>query len=249
MKTFIFDLDDTIIGYDAVSERAWISACQIRDGKYGPYSSEQVYDAIHSVSKWFWSDPVRFQNGRLNLIETRRNIVLKAFTENLHLTEKQDLETAISIADEFSRKRVELIEPIPGAIKTLDNLRKKGKQLAMITNGTEHDQQEKINRFNLAQYFDVILIEGSFGTGKPHPKIFLEALKKLSAKPATTCMIGDSLEYDIAGAKPLGITTIWNNWAHRALPANLHSPPDIEINRISEIMNLDFQRSHPAKFD
>lgn len=44
--------------------------------------------------------------------------------------------------------------------------------------------------------------------GKPGPILFQEALSRLNADPATTAMIGDRLETDIAGAQALGIQTI-----------------------------------------
>lgn len=44
--------------------------------------------------------------------------------------------------------------------------------------------------------------------GKPSPTIFQLAMKGLGGSPATTAMLGDRLDTDIAGAQPLGIGTI-----------------------------------------
>jgi len=44
--------------------------------------------------------------------------------------------------------------------------------------------------------------------GKPGPILFQEALRRLNAAPATTAMVGDRLETDIAGGKALGLQTI-----------------------------------------
>lgn len=44
--------------------------------------------------------------------------------------------------------------------------------------------------------------------GKPSPTIFRIGMKELGGDPATTAMLGDRLDTDIAGAKPLGIGTI-----------------------------------------
>lgn len=44
--------------------------------------------------------------------------------------------------------------------------------------------------------------------GKPAPAIFHEALRRLSAQPGTTAMVGDRLETDIAGAHAAGLPAI-----------------------------------------
>ena len=45
-------------------------------------------------------------------------------------------------------------------------------------------------------------------TGKPEPRMYEEALRRMSANPETTAMIGDRLDTDIAGAKRAGLSTI-----------------------------------------
>lgn len=45
-------------------------------------------------------------------------------------------------------------------------------------------------------------------TGKPDPRMYQEALRRMDATPETTAMIGDRLDTDIAGASNAGLTTI-----------------------------------------
>jgi 4-nitrophenyl phosphatase len=45
-------------------------------------------------------------------------------------------------------------------------------------------------------------------TGKPEPRMYQEALRRMDATPETTAMIGDRLDTDIAGASNTGLTTI-----------------------------------------
>lgn len=45
-------------------------------------------------------------------------------------------------------------------------------------------------------------------TGKPEPRIYQEALRRMDAAPETTAMVGDRLDTDIAGAAKVGLTTV-----------------------------------------
>jgi len=231
MISLLFDLDDTLLTYDGVSSEAWKDACE----KYrvANHDSRQIHETINKISEWFWSDAERHRNGRLDIKNARRQVVSMAFDE-LNIVDCE--ETAINLADHFSELREKLMQPFPQAIETLEHLKKKHFPMGLITNGSEDVQKAKIIRFNLARFFDVILIEGAFGKGKPEKDVFLHALDKLGASPENTYMIGDSIEYDIEGAKPLGIRTIWHNWSNRQ-PV---SGPDYTIKSIPEILPIIF---------
>jgi len=45
-------------------------------------------------------------------------------------------------------------------------------------------------------------------TGKPEPRMYQEALRRMRAEPGTTAMIGDRLDTDIMGAACVGLTTV-----------------------------------------
>jgi 4-nitrophenyl phosphatase len=45
-------------------------------------------------------------------------------------------------------------------------------------------------------------------TGKPEPRMYEEALRRMEATPETTAMIGDRIDTDIAGAANVGLTTV-----------------------------------------
>lgn len=240
MQPLFFDLDDTIIVYNGVSEQAWTEACDIYIDHFSGITSLQLLEAILAASSWFWSDDERFYKMMHNLIEARRHVVSKAF-ESL---EKEGVrmptrEIANTIADYFTKRREELIYPFPGALETLRELKQRGTPLTMITNSNPIVQQRKIDKFQLDKYFDNIIISGAFGCDKPDPKIFQHALDfyKIDGDNASLAtMIGDSLKSDIYGASQLGITTIWNDWRRAGLPENAPAKPDRIIHSIQEIL-------------
>src|SRR5207245_470771 len=76
----------------------------------------------------------------------------------------------------------------------LDALRARGLPLALVTNGDAVQQRDKIERHDLARYFDAILIEGEFGCGKPEERVYREALRRLGVGSEGAWMVGDPLE-------------------------------------------------------
>jgi len=71
--------------------------------------------------------------------------------------------------------------------------------LALITNGPSRAQWEKINKLNLKNFFDLILVSGDLPWEKPQHEIFDEACMFLGVSPQQCLMVGDKLETDILG--------------------------------------------------
>ena len=108
--------------------------------------------------------------------------------------------------------------------------------LELITNGEAAAQRLKIARFNLADYFQVIVIEGEFGCGKPDERVYRRALDALDAKPARTWMVGDSLINDVLAPQRLGLTGVWVNPAGRSLPSGAAERPAHIIRALAELV-------------
>ena len=58
-KAILFDLDDTIIAFGAVSMDTWLHVCEIHAGDLPGWTAEQLVEGINSYREWFWSDPER----------------------------------------------------------------------------------------------------------------------------------------------------------------------------------------------
>lgn len=82
-------------------------------------------------------------------------------------------------------------------IITLLQLLRQSYFLAIITNGSSAAQWEKIQRLNLAKYFDCILVSSELPWEKPDPRIFYAVCNYLDVKPCECIMIGDKIETDI----------------------------------------------------
>lgn len=227
-----FDLDDTLLCYDAAALGCWERACAECALPAG-LAVPALLDAIRRHSDWYWSDLDRHRTGRADLVAAREQIVVRALSELGH----PDATLARALAERRQALHEDAIHPFPGAISLLQQLRGWGVRLALITNGAADAQTAKLERFRLRPYFNSIVIEGLFGTGKPDPHVFHHTLAALGTAPEQTWMIGDNLAFDIAPAHALGMTTIWYDKRRTGLPKDAPVQPHRIITRISELIH------------
>jgi putative hydrolase of the HAD superfamily len=94
------------------------------------------------------------------------------------------------------------IKPYPHVRETLEALHKKGFKLGLLS---DFPPEKKLEYLGLADYWDTILCSESTNRLKPHPTPFLELAKKLDLPPERILYVGNSVKYDIIGAKRAGM--------------------------------------------
>jgi putative hydrolase of the HAD superfamily len=96
-------------------------------------------------------------------------------------------------------------EPTPGAIDTIDSLRRAGLVVVIVTNSDGHGEENLRDcGFGGVPVVDSTVV----GAAKPDPRIFEIALTRAGVTPAETVHVGDTLANDVAGAHAAGITPI-----------------------------------------
>ena len=106
-----------------------------------------------------------------------------------------------------------------------------------MTNGDRSQQRRKVEQFDLARFFDVILIEGEFGAGKPDESVYRHVLDALKARPSEAWMVGDNLEWDVAAPQRLGLRGVWVDAHGLGLPMRTSTRPDLMIAAFTEILD------------
>lgn len=115
--------------------------------------------------------------------------------------------------------------------------RNAGIRTALITNGPGPVQRGKLAAVGLTDAFDAVLISGEVGAAKPDTRIFEVALAELGVGAESAWHIGDTLAYDIAGARAAGIEAVWLNREGIARDA-AEAVPHREIATLAELVPL-----------
>jgi len=106
--------------------------------------------------------------------------------------------------------------------------------LVVITNGPEFSQVPKVERINLSQHVDHIIIGGQEKEQKPASSIFTKALKLAACENHEVLHIGDGLTPDIGGANASNIKSVWVRH-HQSFDQTLGITPDYIIEHPEEI--------------
>ena len=204
MKALLLDLDDTLLDYSGGVDESWRDAGKVCCAPVG-VDVEAFLQAVIETRRWFWSDPARHREERVNMLRAWQRIAGHALSNLGVACEGLDA----TIAREYADRRRAVMQLFPEARETLDLLRRRGIPLGLVTNGDARQQRDKIERFDLAPYFEVMVIEGEFGAGKPDEAVYRHALDRLGVAARDVWMVGDHLEFDVDGSQRVGLCGIW----------------------------------------
>ena len=230
MKALLLDLDDTLLDYSGGAERCWTEACA---EVAGSLDQARLVEALTASRRWFWDNPVRHRRERLNMLRAWTRIAADALERYGAPTP----ELAAALAASFSARRRAVMALFPEALACLTALRAHGVPLGMVTNGDAAEQRWKIEHCALAPFFGAIVIEGEVGAGKPDALVYETALKTLGVEPGPEVwMVGDHLEFDVAGAQRVGLHGVWIDRGGSGLPAGASVRPDRIVRALAEVV-------------
>jgi putative hydrolase of the HAD superfamily len=219
VRALLLDLDDTLLDYSGGVDECWQAACA--EAAAG-VAQGPLLAALLESRRVFWSDPLRHRQERVNMPRAWARIATGAL-------ERCGADGALgaAIAESFAARRRATMALFPDTLDFLTGLRALGLPLALVTNGDAREQRFKIERHGLARFFDAIVIEGELGHGKPDALAYETALAGLGVAPGPeVAMVGDHLEFDVAGAQRLGLRGIWLDRAKQGIPGDSPVRPD-----------------------
>lgn len=231
-EAILMDLDNTILAFDQAVVASFQVACHRISLDEKEFEEATLLQTVMACREQFWSDSERNHWGRHNTRAASVIIVSNTF-RLLKVSDPGKIGHFVDLQLDYLDNS---IAPFPGAIETLEQLKEMGIPLALLTNGGSDVQRRKINKFNLGQYFTQILIEGEISVGKPHPRVFRRALRRLGVSPSHVWMVGDQLETDVWPAQELGMTGIWLDWENKGLPIGGSIIPHRIIKGLNELL-------------
>lgn len=228
LTTVLLDLDDTILLDDAATDVAFEATTRVAEEQAGvdPERLEREVRRI-AASIWEagpfpeWLDGIgtseieglraRFEGDDAHWAEMREwgpAFRLAAWRDALAACGVEDDALARELDARFERERAATNPFIPGAEEALAALGTRFR-LGLITNGIPDVQRTKLDATGLADVFDLVVISGELGCGKPDPRIYAVALEGIGARPENAIMVGDNFRRDVAAAQDVGIRGVW----------------------------------------
>ena len=198
-KHIFFDLDHTLWDFDKNSSLTFQQIFKENEIKL---SFEDFINTYEKINLQYWK---LYREDKISKADLRYGRLNDTFKE-LSFSVSDNLIRKIS--EEYINYLANHNYLLEGAIDILDYLKPKY-QLHIITNGFEEVQHKKMKRSKILDYFSTITTSESAGVKKPNPIIFETALKKASATPENSIMIGDNYEADILGAINFNLKTIY----------------------------------------
>jgi len=111
------------------------------------------------------------------------------------------------VSEAYGKLTLDLLRPIAGAVEVLAEIASRY-AVAVITNGEDALQREKLGVCGLAGLTPVVLTSGGVGIRKPDARIFRMACEATGVGAEYAVHVGDSPESDIAGAKGAGLAAV-----------------------------------------
>jgi putative hydrolase of the HAD superfamily len=120
----------------------------------------------------------------------------------------------------------------------LDEARRRGWSLAVVTNGPTGVQRRKIVAAGLDRLADAVCISQEVGARKPDPLIFRTAAERAATTLDGAWMIGDNLDADIAGARAVAVRSVWIKRDYDWLTYESDTEPDLVATSFADAVRL-----------
>jgi HAD superfamily hydrolase (TIGR01549 family) len=238
LKAAIFDLGETLMHLTVTWQQV------------GEWRIQAIQDAL--AEQGAHPNPAEIRREWLRLHEEESEYAARTF-EEIEIQESfSKLFDRLKVKPEQQPNMDELVKRffeleaeswviLPGVPQMLQQVRDLGLKMGLLSNArNDWAVKEIMNGLDLTSYFDVILTSAALGIRKPRPEPFREMLKLLGVGADEAVMIGNSLEADIAGARPLGIRTIHVKFGHNPDELPLHFEanvdPDIAVSTVEDVV-------------
>jgi putative hydrolase of the HAD superfamily len=119
------------------------------------------------------------------------------------------------------------LAPVPGALETIAEVRRRGFRIGLITICSD-DVPALWPETAFHGLFDAEIFSCTVGLRKPDPRIYLLACEQLGVEPQDAVFVGDGANDELAGAERVGMTAVlferseydvdWPGRRIRALP-------------------------------
>ena len=219
IKAIIFDLDNTLVDFMVMKDRAIEGAALAMIDAGLEMSKKDVVAKIYEIYE---------EEG----IEDQR-VFDKFLTRELGTIDYR-IHAAGIIG--YRKAREAALVLYPHVQLVLMELMKRGIKLAVLSDAPRLQAWLRLCQLNLHNIFDIVITFEDTNKRKPAPEPFRLALDKLQVEPEEAIMVGDWAERDIYGAKLLKMKTVFARYGDRFGTGN--SGADYEVDDIIRLLDI-----------
>jgi len=128
-------------------------------------------------------------------------------------------------------------KPLPGVLALMKKLKKSGIKMAVASSAPVENIKLVLNMLDLANLLPVIISGKDVSKGKPNPKGFLLASKRLAVR-ANNCLVIEDAVSGVAAAKKAGMGCIAVTNSH---PSASLKQADLVVNSLKEVSIKDIE--------
>lgn len=222
IRAVLFDLDNTLSDFMLMKEKACRAAVRAMIVAGLKMAEEEAYSM---------------------LMETYFRVGLEsdqAFTEFLKCAGQFDHKILAAAINEYLKVKKNFVKPYPNVKLVLQNLRKKGVILNIVTDAPKTKAFQRLLIMGIEPYFQSVIgfedTSSKKQTGLPL-KLALEKLKTEvpGIMNSEILMVGDSIERDILSARKLGLRTALSKYGQTA---EENGTADYELTNIKDLLNI-----------
>lgn len=206
MAAIFFDLDDTLFDYQSAKNAAV--------AEYMRFSERAFSGAAEAVA--LWDDIAQhymeaYHCGHLTYAEQQQQRVAAFLNKSINAEQAHQWNSHYQTIYEQFWAVFDDVLPVLQALY--------GRYpLAIITDGPPQ-QERKLQKLNIASFFEHMTIPQEVGMPKPAAAIFELAAKKMQCLPRNCWYVGNDYQKDYEGAKAAGFNAVWLNRAGVCNPA------------------------------
>ncbi|MDH4283401.1 MAG: HAD-IA family hydrolase [Myxococcales bacterium] len=209
MKTFLFDLDGTLLDSIDLILTSFHHTSRVHLGR--EFSDSHWLGGIGT--------PLRAQLSRMAASEEELDAMLETY--RIYNLEHHD----------------EMAKPYPGVVELVRRLHQRGANLALVTSKLRMGAERGLQLLDLEKELTVRVCADDVVRGKPHPEPVLKALGALGVPSAEAVLIGDSA-HDIYAGKSAGVVTAAVSWGPFAREILEAAGPDLWIEEPRQVLAL-----------
>jgi phosphoglycolate phosphatase len=205
--TIVFDLDGTLID-----------------------TAPDLIDTLNVVFTREGLPPVAYETARNLIGGGARAMIANGIAAEGRVLEPSKLEQMFDdFIAHYSAHVADRSRPFPGLLDALDALATGGHRFAVCTNKLERLSVLLLEKLELADRFEAICGQDTFGIQKPDPEILRRTIAAAGGAPRRAIMIGDSLT-DIRTARAASIPVIAVDFGYSERPVSEYKPDRIISN-------------------